>query len=430
MTTAVVIGSGIAGPVAAMALQQAGVEVSVHEARPADAPDEGTWLTIASNGMAALAAVDAHRIAAGTGFATPANRLVSGRGTSLRLFAIGAPLGEGTVSHTVKRPAVGRALADEAERRGIPVRRGHRLVRTDVTPDGRAVAEFDDGETITADLLVGCDGLRSVVRHDLDPAAPPPRYVEMVNHGGYVPAAEIGDLRVGEPGIWHMNYGRHAFFGHVQDPSGGVVWFANVPGPAVERARKATMTEQGWRDELAAHFRDDRGPAAALVRRGVLEVAGDNVFDHPSTPRWHDACRVVIGDAAHAPSSISGQGAGLALEDAVVLAQCVRDLPDVAQALDAYEARRRARVERMVDQVSHGLSNKVPGRLAYGSVPPWTRLVERSPLAREVDSRVRDLALRVVYRWFVTQASLQWSYDHPIRWSDRVADTTTRRAAA
>ncbi len=177
-------------------------------------------------------------------------------------------------------------------------------------------------------------------------------------------------------------------------------------------------------------FADDPGPAASLVARGTLEVAGDNVFDHPSTPRWHDSCRVVIGDAAHAPSSISGQGAGLALEDAVVLAQCVRDLPDVATALDAYESRRRARVERMVDQVTHGLSNKVPGRLAYASHPAWDRLRSRSATARRVDERVRDLALRVVYRWFITQRSVQWTYDHIVRWDDTMAESVPPARAA
>lgn len=421
MTTAVVIGSGIAGPVAAMALQQAGVEVSVHEARPADAPHEGTWLTIASNGMAALAAVGAHRLVAGTGFATPANRLFSSHGSPLRLFAIGTATEDGTMSHTVERASVASVLAGEAARRGIVVRRGRRLVATSVGADGRAVARFDDGSSVSADLLVGCDGLRSVVRSDLDPSAPPPRYVGMVNHGGYVPASELCGLDVGEPGIWNMRYGRRAFFGHVPDPNGGVVWFANVPGPPVTREQRATTTEAQWREHLAATFADEPGPASALVRRGVLEVAGDNVFDHPSTPRWHDGRRVVIGDAAHAPSSISGQGAGLAIEDAVVLAKCVRDLRDVPRALAAYEELRRGRVERMVDQVSRGLSNKVPGRLAYGSIPAWDRARERSAAARELDARLRDVALRVVYRWFITQGTLQWSYDHVIRWTDPVA---------
>jgi FAD-dependent urate hydroxylase len=419
MTTALVAGAGIAGPVAAMALQRAGIDVTVYEARPEDAPETGTWLTIASNGMAALAAIDAHRIVADIGFPTPANRMHSWLGTPLRTFKIGGPLDDGTLSHTVKRPTIARVLGEAAEARGITIHRGQRLVRTSVAPNGRAVAEFADGTIVEADLLVGADGLRSVLRQDLDPNAPPPRYVDMVNYGGYVPGPEAADLDCDEPGVWHMTYGHRAFFGYVQDPqTRGVVWFANVPGPAVPRDARATTTEAEWRRLLVDMFRDDSGPAAALVMRGELEVAGDNVFDHPSTPRWHDSCRVVIGDAAHAPSSISGQGAGLALEDAVVLAKCVRDIPDLARALDAYEALRRPRVERMVDQVTHGLSNKVPGRIAYGSHPVWNRMIARSTALRAFDARLRDVALRVFYRWFSTQDSLAWSYGYVLRWDD------------
>jgi 2-polyprenyl-6-methoxyphenol hydroxylase-like FAD-dependent oxidoreductase len=108
---------------------------------------------------------------------------------------------------------------------------------------------------------------------------------------------------------------------------------------------------------------------------------------------------VIVGDAAHAPSPTSGQGASMAAEDGVVLAQCLRDLPSVPEALAAYEQRRRARVERIVAQGARTSSAKTPGRI--GRV-------------------VRDLALPLVFKLLVTDRSMAWIYGHHIDWDARV----------
>ena len=111
---------------------------------------------------------------------------------------------------------------------------------------------------------------------------------------------------------------------------------------------------------------------------------------------------VIIGDAAHAPSPTSGQGASMAAEDGVVLAQCLRDLPAVPEALAAYEHRRRSRVERIVAQGARTSSAKTPGRV--GRV-------------------VRDLALPLVFKLLVTERSMAWIYNHHIDWDARVTAT-------
>jgi len=104
---------------------------------------------------------------------------------------------------------------------------------------------------------------------------------------------------------------------------------------------------------------------------------------------------VIIGDAAHAPSPTSGQGASMAAEDAVVLAKSLRDLPDVPQALAAYEGLRRKRVERIVAQGARTSSSKTPG-----------------PAGRVL----RDLLLPVVFKFLVTDRSQAWIYRHHIDW--------------
>jgi 2-polyprenyl-6-methoxyphenol hydroxylase-like FAD-dependent oxidoreductase len=392
MVKALIAGGGIAGPVTAMALQRAGIEAVVYEAHVPGTGDAGSYLTVATNGLDALRAIDADRPVLAAGFPTPTNVLLSGSGRRLGVVSNGGRLADGTVSHTIRRARLYRALHDEAAARGIRTEYGRRLVGAEVAADGGVTAAFEDGTRATGDLLVGADGVHSTTRRLLDPAAPSGRYVGLVNFGGYTPAS----AGTAEPGAWHMIFGRRAFFGYVVDPEGGTVWFANVPRPAVTTAERAATSAEQWQRQLVELFAGDHGPAADLIAAGTLELAADNTHDLPSVPTWHRGPMVIVGDAAHAPSPTAGQGASMAAEDGVVLAQCLRDLPSIPEALAAYEGHRRARVERIVTQGARTGSAKTPG-----------------PVGRVL----RDLALPLVFRFLVTDRSQAWIYGHHIDWA-------------
>src|SRR5262249_17530978 len=256
------------------------------------------------------------------------------------------------------------------------------------------------------DLLVGADGLRSATRALIDQDAPAARYAGLVNFGGYTPG-----MAVAGPGTWYMVFGKRAFFGYVTDSSGGTVWFANVPRPQASRAERAATTGAQWRQQLLALFAGDHGPASKLIAAGRLELAGDNTYDLPSVPTWHNDQMVIIGDAAHAPTPTSrqgaapaptpasGRGAALAAEDGVRLAKCLRDQPAIPEALAGYQRLRRDRVEKIVAQAARASSNKAP-----------------SPAGRAL----QGLFLPLVFRFLVTDKSLAWRYDHHIDWADPV----------
>jgi 2-polyprenyl-6-methoxyphenol hydroxylase-like FAD-dependent oxidoreductase len=388
---ALIIGGGVAGPVTAMALRRAGIEAAVYEAHVPTDGEAGSYLTVATNGLDALRAIGAAGPVLAAGFPTPTNLLLSATGRRLGAVSNGGVLPDGTVSHTIKRARLYQALHDEAVAHGVRVEHGRRLVGAEPTAAGGVVATFADGGTATGDLLVGADGVHSLTRRLLDPAAPEGRYVGLVNFGGYTPGAGDGL----EPGAWHMIFGRRAFFGYVADPAGGTVWFANVPRPAVTADERAATSADQWRRQLVELFAGDAGPAAHLVEAGRLELAADNTHDLQKVPTWHRGPMVIVGDAAHAPAPTSGQGASMAAEDGVVLAQCLRDLPSVPEALAAYEHRRRGRVERIVAQGARTSSAKTPGLL--GRV-------------------IRDLALPLVFKLLVTDRSMAWIYNHHIDW--------------
>jgi FAD-dependent urate hydroxylase len=402
MTTALIVGGGVAGPVAAIALQHAGIDAAIYEAHTPSTGEVGSYLSVAANGIDALRAIDAHRPVLAAGFATPTNVLWSGRGRRLTAVSNGGRLPDGTTAHTIKRARLYRALHQQAADRGVRIEFGRRLADAETTPDGGVLARFADGTTAIGDLLIGADGVHSVTRQLIDPAAPDGRYVGLVNFGGYTPDAGLDT----ELGAWQLIFGRRAFFGYTLDPVGGAIWFANVPRPQVSPAEREATTDEQWRQQLLKLFAGDRGPATRLIAAGRLELAADNTHDLPRVPVWHNGSMVVIGDAAHAPSPTSGQGASMAAEDAVVLAKCLRDLPDIPRALEVYERLRRQRVERIVAEGARTGSAKTPG-----------------PVGRAL----RDLLLPLLFRFLITDRSLAWIYDHHLDW-DAPATAETRAA--
>jgi FAD-dependent urate hydroxylase len=107
-----------------------------------------------------------------------------------------------------------------------------------------------------------------------------------------------------------------------------------------------------WRRRLTGLFADDFGPAKCLIEATTHELSATPIHTLPHLPRWHSDRMIVIGDAAHAPSPSSGQGASLSIEDGVQLAKNLRDLPSPDQAFAAFDRARRPRVQRIIKQAA------------------------------------------------------------------------------
>ena len=166
-----------------------------------------------------------------------------------------------------------------------------------------------------------------------------------------------------------MVFGSRAFFGAHRTPDGDVVWFANVPRPAIDSDERAATSAEQWQQWLVDLFAGDAGPAAELVRTGELELAGDSTYDLGHVPVWHRGRLVLVGDAAHAPSPSSGQGASMALEDAVELARCLRDVPRARGGVRGVRGAaprpgRADRRRRCPEQQQQGAGTGRPGRSA------------------------------------------------------------------
>uniref|UniRef100_UPI000B8722FF FAD-dependent oxidoreductase n=1 Tax=Actinokineospora iranica TaxID=1271860 RepID=UPI000B8722FF len=387
MRRVLIIGGGIAGPATAMALRQAGIDATVFEAYERTADGVGAFLTLAPNGMDALRALDLHEVVRAAGIETTRIRLTIGPDRPLGEASLVGERADGMTSLTLSRADLYMALRDEAVRRGIPVEYGKRLVDF---ADG--VARFADGATAEGDLLVGADGLQSVVRTIIDPDAPAARYVPLLNTGGFAVGVDAGL----EPGVSKMMFGKRAFFGVLPSPDGEAWWFANVAQRTESPpAALAEITSDAWRARLIDLFADDGDLPRRLIEATPVIMPPWNTYDFPRVPTWHRDRMVIIGDAAHATSPAAGQGASMALEDAVVLARCLRDLP-TDRALRAYESLRRERVERVVRHGKRSGSAKALGPIGRVVLPALFKLMPTS--------------------------DLRWMYDHHTDWNARVLE--------
>lgn len=356
-SSAMVIGGGVAGTVAALALTRAGIRAHIYEAHPAMAHGAGGYLSLAPNGFDALKAIGADEVVGAWGLPVPTTIMVDGAGTMLSTVA-----GVDGVPPTLvlTRAQLLGSLVEHVMSRGIPYSLGKRLIGVTETEAG-VVAHFADGTVAHGDVLIGADGIRSTVRTVIDAAAPGPVYAGALSFAGIA----ANSCAHAEPGAMHVTRGSVAldYWGF---PDGCVGWLATLPSPSPMSAEEVAETSPArWLSRLRAHYAD-HCPGADLIARtdpvGLMAVGALERL--PAVPRWYRGRMVLLGDAAHAPSPDSGQGAALAIESAVELARCLRDLPPAA-AFPAYEACRRERVESVADLVD------VTDRAAVGHHIDW-----------------------------------------------------------
>ncbi len=333
-TRIAVIGAGIGGLAAATALARRGAKVTVFEQAEA-IREVGAGLQLSPNGWKVIAALGL----GGAFSAAPQAAAVS-----LRDYRAGrevlrldlARLGPGMIYRFVHRADLIEALAEVARAAGVEIRLGQQIAT--VTPGAPARIVAATGEAAEADLILGADGLHSVVRPVLNGAAPA-RFTGQVAWRAVVPNV------VGHPFEARVHMGPHRHVVSYPLRNGA---FVNL----VAVQERASWTEEGWSqtDEgrnLRAAFADFGGDTARLLeaadRPGLW-----GLFRHPVAENWHGDGLALLGDAAHPTLPFLAQGANLALEDAWELADVLERAPDLSTGLAAYQTRRRDRAQRVI----------------------------------------------------------------------------------
>jgi len=335
MTKLLIIGGGIGGLATAIAARQAGVEPVVYE-RAAEIQEVGAGITLWSNAVRALRRLGVESALLPLSTTLDRSEIRSWRGRLLARTSLGAlsqRLGAPTLG--VHRADLQAALANAA---AAPIHLSATCVGFEQDAAGVNVKLFS-GLEATGDLLVGADGLRSKVREQLL-GLQPPRYSGTVAWRGIA----LFEHPSYPPGLTSLSIGRGAQVGMLPIGKGRTYWFATAKLPEGQidapAGRKRDLLElfRGWHEPIPALI--DATAEHAILR-------GD-IHDRAPTRRWGEGRVTLLGDAAHPTTPNLGQGAGMALEDAVVLGRCLRENADPVQALRTYEQLRRDRTAMIV----------------------------------------------------------------------------------
>jgi len=354
-----VCGAGVAGLALAIRLARTGGRPMVFEARDERAAAaEGVFLTLAPNGANGLRSLGCYEAVRRHGILTTGIEIRNARGRRLALAdqsdherASGAP------SITIRRGLLTEILLTQARADGVDVRFDARVAAIATSPAGVRL-QLDDGSARDADILVAADGLRSTVRGIVFPEFPAPRFTGLIGTGGL---AEADIPETG--GTMRMTFGNDAFFGYLKAAGHPVYWFDSYA--ASEAGLRAVDDPAGYAREIRALHAGDPEPNSAILDRVERIDCRYPIYDMPALPYWHKGPVVLIGDAAHAVGPHAGQGASMAVEDALVLAACLAAEPGHDAAFRRYERLRRSRIGTVVRMTARNSSQKrTAGRFA------------------------------------------------------------------
>ena len=329
---ALIAGGGIGGLAAAIALRQAGFDVKVFE-REAQPSEIGAGVAIWPNGARALQSLG-----------------VKGGWVALKRLTLrtwdGRRLLEPPLDALQQRYGWGMIMAHRADLhsdlRGAlgdgPIRAGARVNGLD-QDEKRVSVLLDNGDEESGDLLVGADGLRSAVRSHLLRDGDP-------TYQGFTAwRAVTRDAMVEmEPDTGCNWWGRGGEF--LAFPLAGRRTYWAGTANAV---RSAKPGRGGHKQDVIERFRGWAEPIEALIDATEPQaVLRTDIYDRPPARHWSLGRVTLLGDAAHPMTPSQGQGACQALEDAVVLGECLVEEPDIPRALREYERRRLPRANRIV----------------------------------------------------------------------------------
>jgi len=383
--SAVVVGGGIGGLTAAVALRQVGWRVTVLE-RAARFGEIGAGITLMSNGLRCLDAIGLGDAVRGNGLPMLAlgMRTPGGRWLS-RMDADGARMEArmGTTAVVIHRAELHRILCDALPAADLLAG----VATTGIiggADSGPAEVHFrhrGSDAVLHADLVVGADGVHSWVRAQRWPDARAPVYSgstswRAITTPSLAPVTEMS-----------LSWGQGTEFGVMPIVDGRTYWYAAANADEAQRnpdeLRVLRERFGTWHEPIPT----------VLAQTPPQDVLRHDIYRLPELDSYYRGSVVLLGDAAHAMTPNLGQGGGQALEDAIVLAAAVSRASNVAAALSQYDHERRARTQAM--------SRAATWQLRFGQQlhSPIAVAVRNTAVAL-TPNRIALLALARYGRWF------------------------------
>ncbi|MCX4775216.1 FAD-dependent monooxygenase (plasmid) [Streptomyces sp. NBC_01260] len=360
-----IVGAGIAGMAATIALRRTGVSVDLIDVAP-DGTVLGAGLTITGPTLRALWQLGVYDEVAAQGYVGEGIRVCGVDGTYIRDIPTPMPPGAGVRgSGGIARPTLYGILSSHVLACGVRPRFGRSVDKITQDADGVDVV-FDDGTMGRYAMVVGADGINSRTRHQVFPGAPEPAYTGQSVWRVFVPRP---------PGVDR----RHYFLGGEVKVGWTPVSATQMYLFAVERTPRRFREPHELPGGLAGLL-EPYGGHVATFRESIredTEIAYRPLESFSLPGPWHRGRVILVGDAAHPTTPQLASGAGIAVEDALVLAEELARHGEVPEAFAAFSARHEQRCRFVVE------SSVEIGRLEQEQAPPQaqTAVVERA-LAR------------------------------------------------
>lgn len=382
-----VVGGGIGGMAAALALSQRGFGVEIFE-QSAEIGEIGAGLQLGPNGFAAMDAL---------GVGERARKRAVYTDELVMMDAIDGgeiarvPVGEafrrrfGNPYAVIHRADIHQSLYEEVQLvPGIHVHTSARIARVDIEDDGVHLVDAS-GATYEGAAVVGCDGVRSIVRHRL--IGDGHRVSGHVVYRALVPRDGMpADLRWNAASIW---VGPNCHLVHY--PLRGGEQY-NIVVTFHSRQREEWGVREGSRDEVMSYFTEICDRPRQLLDKPTSWRRWSTA-DRDPVDRWGQGRATLLGDAAHPMLQYLAQGACIALEDAVTLREALRECDgDLEQAFRLYESKRVVRGARLI------IAAREMGRIYHAK--GVERLVRNSLWVGRTPERYYD-ALEWLYGWTV-----------------------------
>ena len=334
--TALIVGAGIGGLSAGIMLKQAGWTVRIFE-RAATPRELGFGVGLAPNAIVALSQIGVADTVIARGFApTRASfeiRRLDGRVLKHAELSDVSALGGRFV--IALRPALHGALLEAV---GDCVATGHAATGFSAAGD-QVTLEFARQAPVEGDLLIGADGIGSIIRRQLHPSERPARFSGLVAVRGAVHGAQhhLGGLAA----IYYLGPGVESMIVRASDT--GIYWFASL---------NRALVPDGLRDPAAvlAHISPRFDGTFRAITGATDDLRFDELFDRDPLPHWGAGPVTLLGDAAHPLLPHTSQGAAQAMVDAVTLGTSLRGHPAIEPTLRVYEQERRGKTAILLGQ--------------------------------------------------------------------------------
>ena len=344
-----IIGGGIGGLTCAIALRQRGFEPMVYE-QTAELGNVGAGIWLPSNAMQVMSRLGIADDLMAAGFELErielCDRLLDKPLQTVGLATAKEKFGYSTIS--ILRSELQRVLVEHVGTESLQLdKRCARVLANgdngdngDDRSDGdMARVEFEDGTSIEADVVIGADGIRSIVREAVEPGV-------KLRYAGQTCYRGIAEIALPEKTArtCRETWGGRARFGYSVVASDRVYWFAALTSAAGGADTGPVVAEL---TDTFQHY----SPLIAdiLAATDDSAVSRLDLYDFAPIERWHRGRVVLLGDAAHAMTPNLGQGGAQAIEDALALARCLEQESDLERAFAALKKRRYSKVRRLID---------------------------------------------------------------------------------